>query len=443
MWVASAALGETPGRVVKGIITEHKLSNQAGRLRKLIQANEVLASIESLVDLLPQLLRLAQDVTGAEASSILLYDEEKNVLRFSLAMNDVLGEEKMKDLKIGFELPMGQGIAGWVAENKQSLNVTDAQNDKRFSKAADKKTGFKTRCILCIPIIHKGKLLGVVQVLNSIDKECFLDEDKELLESFGHLAGVALVRSELMTQRLNQQKFETQLEAAARIQKQFNPEQPQLDDGNYIWGSSVPALFVGGDLYDFIPNSDGSWYIYVADVSGKGLPAALIMSALWTRIRAEALNEKSPGKMLEAVNIGAWEFMSGELFATMVLLRYNPTSGRCEYGVAGHPAPLLITDGEVVEVERPFGLPIGILEDGEFGTTEFVIEKGQSMVIVTDGVDEARAANGDFFGEERLIETLKNAGDPPLGEKLLKVVSQWRADTPPNDDTTVVEIFRS
>lgn len=419
------------------------MNTQANRLKKLIQANQVLANIESLVDLLPQLLRLAQDVTGAEASSIMLYNKDKNVLEFAWAMNDALGDSAMRNLKTGFELPMGKGIAGWVAEHQEPLNVLDAQNDDRFSKEADKKTGFVTRCILCTPIIHQDKLLGVVQVLNSIGKECFGREDEELLESFGHLAGVALVRSELMLQRLNQQKFETQLEAAARIQKQFNPRQPELEGDNLIWGSSVPAQFVGGDLYDFIPNSDGSWYIYVADVSGKGLPAALIMSALWTRIRAEALVERAPGEMLKAVNVGAYDFMNGEVFATMVLLRYFPESGKCEYAVAGHPSPLLVFDGKAEPLERPFGLPIGILADGDFGTSEFMLEKRKSLIIVTDGVDEARAGNGDFFGEERMEDTLRQNGAPYAGENLLKAVAEWRGKTPPNDDTTVVEIYRS
>jgi len=419
------------------------LNTQAKRLKKLIQANQVLASIESLVDLLPQLLRLAQDVTGAQASSILLYNEDKNVLEFAWAMNDMLGDKAMKNLKTGFELPMGQGIAGWVAEHREALNVVDAQNDERFSKVADKKSGFVTRCILCTPIIHQDKLLGVVQVLNSLDKDCFGREDKELLESFGHLAGVALVRSELMLQRLNQQKFETQLEAASRLQKQFNPRQPELEGENLIWGSSVPAQFVGGDLYDFIPNSDGSWYIYVADVSGKGLPAALIMSALWTRIRAEALVERTPGEMLKAVNRGAYEFMGGEVFATMVLLRYYPETGKCEYAVAGHPSPLLVSAGKADPLKRPFGLPVGILDDGKFETNDFHLDRGQSLIIVTDGVDEARAGDGEFFGEERMVETLKQVGAPRAGEKLLKAVADWRGETPPNDDTTVVEIFRA
>ncbi len=419
------------------------MNAQANRLKKLIQANQVLANIESLVDLLPQLLRLAQDVTGAEASSIMLYNKERDVLNFAWAMNDVLCEKAMKNLKTGFELPMGEGIAGWVALNQHPLNVTDAQNDPRFSKEADSKTGFVTRCILCTPIVHQDKLLGVVQVLNSVNKDCFGSEDEELLESFGHLAGVALVRSELMLQRLNQQKFETQLEAASRIQKQFNPRQPKLDNGNLIWGSSVPAHFVGGDLYDFIPNPDGSWYIYVADVAGKGLPAALIMSALWTRIRAEALNERNPGHMLKAINGGAFEFMNGDVFATMVLLRYTPESGKCEYAMAGHPLPLLVTGDKVEPIGKTFGLPVGILDDCDFETGEISIGNGQSLIIVTDGVDEARNGEGDFFGEERLEESLKRSEIPHAGESLLKAVAAWRGETPPNDDTTVVEIYRA
>ncbi len=418
------------------------MSTQAGRLKKLIQANEVLASIDSLVDLLPQLLRLAQEVTGAEASSIMLYNEEKNVLEFALAMNDVLSDVKMDILKTRIELPLGKGIAGWVAEHKESLNVTDAQNDERFSGEADKKTGFETRCILCVPVIHKGQLQGVVQVLNSSAKECFNEEDQELLESFGHLAGVALVRSELLIQRLDQQKFETQLEAASRIQQQFSPKQPALKGGNHIWGNSVPAQFVGGDLYDFIPNSDGSWYVYVADVAGKGLPAALIMSALWTRIRAAAAKELPTNKMMEEINSAAYEFMGGEVFATMMLARYEPHTGVCSYSIAGHPAPLLVSGGEVTEMRRPFGLPIGILDDGEFGMTEITLEKGQSLIVVTDGVDEARNSDGDFFGTERLAEALRGFDNPPVGKQLLHAVSKWRGKNPPNDDTTVVEIYK-
>lgn len=418
------------------------MDGQAQRLKKLIQANEVLASIESLAELLPQLLRLAQDVTGGEASSILLYNKEKKVLEFALAMNDVLGRSCVDILKHRVELPLGSGIAGWVAESMKSLNVEDAQNDERFSREADKRTGFKTRCILCTPIVHQDELLGVVQVLNSKYKPHFDSEDQELLESFGHLAGVALVRSELLEERLEQQKFESQLEAASRIQRQFCPDAPHLKSGGLIWGASVPAQFVGGDLYDFIPLSDGSWYVYVADVSGKGLPAALIMSALWSRIRAVAVQEITPSEVLEEVNRTSYEFMGGRVFATIILARYNPGSGKCIYALGGHQPPYRVSVGGVRGMDSAKGLPLGIMDSGTYGEREIVLEKGESMLFLTDGVEEARNAEGEFFGEKGIIKVLESFGPPPCGEGLLKGVDKWRRGAAPNDDTTIVEIFR-
>ena len=186
------------------------------RLKKLIRANQILARIESLDELLPQLLRLAQDVTRAEASSILLYNRDREVLDFALVMNDVIGEERVRILEQKMELPLGEGIAGWVALHKRSLNVKDAQNDQRFSKKADKETGFVTRCLVCVPVLHGQTLLGVVQVLNPKDKEYFDQEDRELLESFAHLAAVAIVRSHLLRERLRQREVEARLEAQLR-----------------------------------------------------------------------------------------------------------------------------------------------------------------------------------------------------------------------------------
>ena len=186
------------------------------RLKKLIEANQILARMESLDELLPQLLRLAQDVTGAEASSILLYNRDREVLDFALVMNDVIGEERVRILEQKMELPLGEGIAGWVALHKKPLNVKDAQKDKRFSKKADKETGFVTRCLVCVPVVQGQTLLGVVQALNPKNKKWFDEDDQELLESFGHLAAVAIVRSRLLRERLKQREIEARLEAQLR-----------------------------------------------------------------------------------------------------------------------------------------------------------------------------------------------------------------------------------
>jgi serine phosphatase RsbU (regulator of sigma subunit) len=415
---------------------------QAARLKKLIQASQALSQLESLEELLPQLLSLAQEVMNAEASSILLYNPEKNVLEFALAMNELVGNDGLEVLKDRIELPIGVGIAGWVGENKRSLNVKDAQGDLRLNKAADEALGFVTRCLLCVPVLHKEELLGVVQVLNAKDKACFDDSDQELLESFGYLAGVALMRSRLMEERLKQQRYEAQLEAAARIQAQFKPQHPEPCKGSRIWGYSAPAQFVGGDLYDIIPLEDESFVVYVADVSGKGLPAALIMAALWTHIRSCVNQNMEMDEILSRVNRSVHGILGREMFATIVMCRYWSEEGVCRYTVGGHMAPLLVSEQGVKHAPQLQGLPLGLVENASYRQEEIHLQFGQSLLLLTDGVTEARDKSGEFFDVEGVEEFLRTQAGPPWGSGLVGRVAKWRDGAAPNDDTTVVEIWR-
>ncbi len=415
---------------------------QAARLAKLIQASQALSQVESLEELLPRLLSLAQEVMNAEASSILRYNPEKNVLEFALAMNELVGADGLETLKRRIELPLGDGVAGWVGEHKCSLNVRDAQSDARFNKKADQALGFLTRCLLCVPVLHKDELLGVVQVLNVKHKQSFDDSDQELLESFGYLAAVALVRSRLLEQRLKQQRYEAQLEAASRIQAHFQPRQPEPTQGSRIWGYSAPAQFVGGDLYDIIQAADGSFLVYVADVSGKGLPAALIMAALWTHIRSCANQVSSVDGLLEKVNSSVYGFVGREMFATIAVCRYWPDSGVCHYSVGGHMPPLVVTRQGPRHAPNIKGLPLGLNPEAEYSFKEIALKPGQSLLLLTDGVTEARNKEGEFFDDTGVESFLQQTQGPPWGPSLVNRVALWRDGVDPNDDTTVVEIWR-
>jgi len=315
--------------------------NLSKRLKNLVKASQSLAHIESLDDLLPQLLDLAQEVTGAEASSILLYNPAADVLEFALAKNEALGEETEQILKRNVELKIGEGLAGWVAANRKPVIIEDVQRDIRFFKEADHYTGFQTRTLLCVPIVYGEELLGVIEVLNSKNRSCFDTEDEEILDSFAQLAGVAIIRSRLLETQLKQQKLQIELEAASQIQAQFCPQCPEMAGDSNVWAVSLPAAFVGGDLYDLIQMADGSWLIYVADVCGKGLPAALIMVALWARIRSEALVDKEVDEVLESVNSAMYSLLAKEgFFATIVMGRYWPATGRMQLVRGGHLFPL-------------------------------------------------------------------------------------------------------
>lgn len=414
---------------------------QAKRLQKLIRANQALAQVESIRELLPLLLRLAQDVTNAEASSILLFNPEEQCLEFALAMNDTEGAAE-RILETNFRLKLGEGIAGHVALIRKPLVIADAQSDDRFFCKADEVSGFTTRTLLCVPILHKDELLGVVQVLNAKDKRSFDDEDLELLESFCHLAAVALVRSRLLEALLDQERLRTQLDAAATIQSNFFPRIPELPDGSHVWAVTRPAIFVGGDCYDVIPLGDGSVLFYVADVSGKGLPAALVGTALWSRIRSLSSHVPETADLLEALATDMYGILGMGVFITVALGRYWPASGQMSLCVAGHVPPLFCRADGAQMISQSMGLPLGIDPDLSYDAHTLRLEPGDSLLLLTDGVTEARNRQGEFYGEERLLAFLDSGRSAPRGLDLMREVDRWFDGFEANDDVTLMEIWR-
>jgi sigma-B regulation protein RsbU (phosphoserine phosphatase) len=414
------------------------------RLKRLIEANHSLADMESLEELLPRLLELAKDVTGAEASSVMLYNPRRVVLEFASVRDEVVGEDVAEVLKTKVELKMGEGIAGWVAQHRTPVIVCDAQSDPRFFRGADKQTGFVTKNLVCVPLIHRNELLGVISVLNAKERRCFDPEDQELLESFANLAAVAIIRSRLFEMRIKEERLEAKLEAAAKIQALFWPKLPEeLGVGSRVWAVSIPAAFVGGDLYDVIALPDGSWLAYVGDVSDKGLPAALLMASLSTKIRSEALLHRGVDRLLESVNNSMVDLMAEEgFFATLALGRYWPGTGRLEMSLAGHPPPLWIVGDRLGPVPELRGVSLGIAPGLSYEKKEIRLSPGESVVFVTDGVTEAENERRELFGQQRLLDHLKHGAGPPWAKGMLDAVDAWRGGAETSDDITLLEIWR-
>ena len=408
-----------------------------------MEAHQILADTESIEALFPRLLDLAKNVSNAEAASLLLYNQQRDVLEFAAVKDEVLGERANEILKNAVELKMGEGIAGWVAQNRESVLIEDVQNDPRFSSQADHQTGFVTRTLLCVPLLYGGDLLGVINVLNSKDKPGFDDFDEELLECFADLASTAIMRSRFLDLRLSQERIQIELEAAANIQSLFWPGLPELGAGSHVWALSKPAKFVGGDVYDVIRMPDESWLVYVADVADKGLPAALIMAALSTRIRSEAFSHHEVDSLLETVNNAMCVLTVDEgFFATIVLAKYWPADGRMQLTLGGHLPPLLVTDNQLREVSELKGISLGVAPDAEYEKKEIFLSPGESILFVTDGVTEAENERSELFGRSRLSDHIKSAGRPPYGKGLLDTVNAWRGTAEANDDLTMLEIWR-
>jgi sigma-B regulation protein RsbU (phosphoserine phosphatase) len=273
--------------------------------------------------------------------------------------------------------------------------------------------------------------------------------DEYLTKPVDHAALVARVKSMLRIKDLHDTVLEqsaqlkVQLETATKIQSLFWPEIPGMEAGSHVWATSVPAGYVGGDLYDIIPLPDSSWLAYVADVSDKGVPAALIMAALSTRIRSEAQIQNEVGKLLETVNNSMYSLTSAEgFFATIAVARYWPSSGKMKLTLGGHLAPLWIKEGEIRNLPQIEGIALGVTPEVHYETEEILLSPGESILFFTDGVVEAENENKDLFGNDRLAAYIGNAEGPPWGQGLLESISQWRGDSSPNDDLTILEIWR-
>jgi serine phosphatase RsbU (regulator of sigma subunit) len=415
----------------------------SNRLRKLAEANHSLAEIESLDELLLRLMELAKEVTSAEAALIFLYNPNNHLLEIVSIKDDRFGDEAEKLFKGTVRLKMGEGIAGRVAKHRKSVMIDDAQGDPRFSKKADYQRNFTTRTLICVPLVHRKELLGVLSVLNAKGKPRFDQEDLAILESFAHIAAVAIIRSRLLEHRVEQERLRAELETAAKIQKLFWPKLPDLGEGSHIWAFTEPAASVGGDLYDVIPMPDGSWVVYVADVAGKGLPAALMMAALSAKIRSMAPLHDDVSDLLVHVNQEMHALMSAEgFFATVVISKYWPATGSVQIARAGHPYPLWVTENGLRDRPQIGGIALGVASGTEYKGKEFTLPPGEAVLLISDGVSEARNDKGELFGEDRLAEYCSMASGPPWAEGLLRRIDSWRGKAAMNDDLTLLEIWR-
>jgi len=273
--------------------------------------------------------------------------------------------------------------------------------------------------------------------------------DEYLTKPVDHASLVARVKSMLRIKLLHDRvleqsaQLELQLQTATKIQSLFWPDIPQLEAGSNIWASSVPASYVGGDLYDIIPLPDESLLVYVADVSDKGVPAALIMAALSAKIRSEARIQTDVDRLLESLNNSLHRLISEEgFFATIVIVRYWPKSGKMQFSIGGHLQPLWIVESGIGDFPQAKGVSLGISPGMHYEKKEFFLSPGESILLYTDGVIEAENERNELYGYDQMVGYIKNSKGPPWGEGLTNEIGKWRGNAKANDDLTLLEIWR-
>ncbi len=414
-----------------------------GKIEFIANANQALVQIESLDKLLRKILEIAEEATGAEASSFLRYDSDTSILTFEVARNNGVEQDLARLLEGKVTLKSGEGIAGAVVESRKAQMVHDVAEAKEFSSRVDEATGYRTRSILCVPVVYIDEVMGVIQVLNPAHKVRFTHSDQRVLEIFASLAAVAIVRARLLEQKLKQKELEAQVAIASKIQSQCWPKMPEMEFGSHAWGKSLPAREVGGDLYDFISLWDGSYVFYVADVCGKGLPAGFVMAAIWSTIRSEARIGSGITELLRVVNAATYDFLSSEsFFVTVSIGQYWPESGKLEMASAGHGVPLWHDGERFVDFPPLSGLALGVIEDSEYDSHTVTLEPGAMVMLYADGLNEAFNSAREMFGMDRPKELVVPSRADKWGQRLNDAVMKWTGDQEQTDDITLLGIWR-
>lgn len=402
----------------------------------LVEVSALINAITDFNELLAAILDVARRVMDAEASSLFLTNTDGNL---ELVIASGKGGGEIPDAHI--VVPRGHGIAGWVLEHGKSSLVKDAYADPRFYPAVDKQTGFRTRSILCVPLLRNRVEIGVLQVLNPKGKTEFDEADLEAFEAYGMLAATAIEKLRAIERQKEQARVEHELTFARDIQTSFLPQELPCLPNICFAATYRPALNIGGDFYDVIEMGPDEIYFVVGDVSGKGIPAALLMAQSLSILRLIINPGISPVDALTRWN----EMLCGHtirgMFITAILGRITPSKRLVEVSSAGHCLPFRTTSREdVSQMQTENAPPLGILNGLKYHLTSTEISPNEWLVFYTDGLTESFDPENRLLessGVERLLQhDFTSASD--VVNRLRQGELEHRRNADPHDDLTIL-----
>ena len=412
------------------------LERQLKVYKGLVEVSALINSITDSRELLPAILAVARRVMEVEASSLFLTNPQGD-----LELASASGGPGMPAGGAKITVPRGRGIAGWVLEHSEALLVPDAYADPRFFPDVDKKTGYRTRSILCVPLVRKEKIIGVLQVLNPMDRQAFDETDLEAFKAYANLAATAIDKLRTIERQQEQQRVAQEFAFAREIQASFLPQAlPQLAHVQFA-ALYRPALNVGGDFYDVLELGPDEIYFVVGDVSGKGMPAALLMAQALSILRLILQPGISPVAAMARWN----SMLSGHtirgMFITALLGRLVVSTGHLELCSAGHCHPFLTgADGACAEVKIAGSPPLGLLPELPARAHSLTLAPQQWLVLYSDGLVEsfnARDEPLDSAGVVRLLQR-KFGTAAEVIDALNRGELEHRQQAEPHDDLTLL-----
>jgi len=353
---------------------------------------------------------------NAEAASIFLLEEDGQ----ALVCRECAGPVDIR----GLRLAPDQGIVGQTVQHNEPKIVRDVSKNPSFAAMVDADTGFATRSILCAPLSVRGQCLGALELLNKRTADGLFDlNDMQLATTVASAAALAIHNARMALELVEQERVRKELELARQIQESLLPVAGAAPSP--VHGLNLPAREVSGDFYDYLHLGDGRVYFSLADVSGKGMNAALLMAKTTSLLRCLAKQAHDPGLLLARVNDELCETSSMGMFVTIIAGYFDPASGCVEMANAGHqPALLRRAAGVYAELaaEAP---PLGVLAGIEFPVSRLPLD-GAAIYLYTDGLSESADDSGAALETAGVVQMIESSAGLPPAERLTSIVENWR-----------------
>ncbi|KPJ66281.1 hypothetical protein AMJ44_08605 [candidate division WOR-1 bacterium DG_54_3] len=397
----------------------------------LLEVEKSLSSSLDLNELLELILDSLLKVVKYDAAAIFLIDKRKQQIEHIKARGFDPALEPDLQLKIG------QGLAGWAAQTQKSLIVPNVKEDARYIEAR-----VETRSGMAVPIISNQRTIGVFS-LESNELNAYEGDDLELLDAFASLAAISIERAREHEEILEKRKLEEELSIARGIQKTFLPDKHPKIPGFDISGINISSETVGGDYYDFIPIIENQVGIAIGDVSGKGIPAALIMASFRASLIAEIRNNYAIRSIMFKVNNLLFESTEPDIFVTAVYGVLDTKNRIFTFANGGHNAPIFRHADGKMEYLIEGGMTLGTFENSEYEVRPLSLSSGDIIVLYTDGVTEAKNEKEEEFGTKRLKQVINDShrlSAAQIQENIYKAVKDFAGNLPQADDLTMIVI---
>jgi sigma-B regulation protein RsbU (phosphoserine phosphatase) len=423
---------ETAGAKTEGLTLVAKLRMLLEITRKIsrsLNLEEVLAQVMDTLDqLLPYdaagIYIIRRDPHLSEGGTTSLVFHAEAVRGYDI--------EELMELR----LRLGQGLIGWVAETGEAVVVPDVRTDARYVNARK-----ETRSEVVAPVISNDSVIGVVD-LESDELNAYTEDDKQILMLLASQVAIIVEKAMLHEQLVEKKRLEAQLEVARQVQLALLPERDPEIDGFDISAYNFSTEEVSGDYYDFVKPYEDNLGLVIADVSGKGVPASLLMAFLRASLRAAIHTGYAPNVSMAKVNYLLWESIDPHQFVTCFYGMLDATNRTLAFVNAGHNPLLILSHDGPRFVERG-GLPLGLFKDTRYYEYYLPIDAGQILVLYTDGATEALSPDGQEYGRSRLVDAVSRSRDRRAREMIDYIyneIFEWTGGRGSGDDVTFVVI---